>query len=87
MDWIIASIHAHPVWWAIGSFIIGTNAINAMPTPKDTSSAFYHWVFGFLQGVGGGIARVLAVYKPDLLTKLTGQEVKKDPAPAPQPQP
>lgn len=50
--------------------------IGAMPTPRDNSSQFYEWVFKFLQGIGSGLARVMAIYRPDLLTTLTGQQVK-----------
>lgn len=53
-----------------------SNAIGAMPTPKDGSSAAYEWFFKFAQAIGGALARVLAIYSPQTLTALTGQTAK-----------
>lgn len=52
-----------------------SNAIGAMPTPKDGSSAAYVWFFKFTQAIGGALARVMAVYSPNTLTALTGQTI------------
>lgn len=54
---------------------LASNAIGAMPTPRDGSSGAYNWFFKFAQAIGGALARVMAVYSPSTLTALTGQSV------------
>jgi hypothetical protein len=71
-----AWILEHQVLSTVIIGLVVTNAINAMPTPRDGSSQFYEWFFKFANGLGGGIARLLAVYSPSTLTALTGQTVK-----------
>lgn len=71
-DWIMG----HQFWSGIILMLFVTNAISAMPTPKDGSSTFYAWFFKFAQGIGGSIPRLLAIYSPQTLTAITGQEVK-----------
>ena len=62
--------------------LVITNAIGALPTPKDNSSQFYEWVFKFLTGLLGGVFRLIAVYKPDWLQAL-GQTPKPTVPPNP----
>lgn len=59
------------------------NAIGALPTPHDGSSAFYEWFFKFAQAVGGALPRLLAVYSPTTLNAITGQTVKTTTPPNP----
>lgn len=78
-DWILSHqlITGCVLMWLL------SNAIGAMPTPKDGSSAFYEWAFKFTQAIGGALARVLAVYSPHTLTALTGQTTKETVPPNP----
>jgi hypothetical protein len=76
-------ITSHQLVIGIVLMWLASNAIGAMPTPKDNSSVGYEWAFKFCQSVGGGIARVLAVYTPSTLTALTGQTVKATVPPNP----
>jgi hypothetical protein len=62
---------------------VAMNAINTMPTPHDGSSAFYEWIFKFLQAIGGAIPRLLAIYSPATLNQLTGQTAKTTVPPNP----
>jgi hypothetical protein len=71
-NWIIG----HQLVTGIILMWIVSNAISAMPTPRDGSSAAYGWFFRFSQSIGGALARVMAIYSPSTLTALTGQQVK-----------
>ena len=76
-------IQAHQVIAGMVLMWIVCTAIGAMPTPRDNSTQFYEWAFKFLQGIGSGLARVMAIYRPDILTTLTGQQVKPTVPPNP----
>jgi hypothetical protein len=65
----------HQLVIGMGLMWVLSNAISAMPTPRDGSSAFYQWLFKFSQALGGALARLMAVYAPDTLSALTGQSV------------
>jgi hypothetical protein len=71
-----AYLQAHQLVIGIVLMWLLSNAIGAMPTPKDNSSVGYDFLFRFSQAIGGGISRVLAIYSPATLTALTGQTVK-----------
>jgi hypothetical protein len=87
IDWsrriTMAFLEAHGLVVGIIAMWLVSNAIGAMPTPRDNSSVGYEWAFKFAQSVGGGISRVLAVYSPSTLTALTGQQVKVTTPPNP----
>ena len=76
MTSLLAFIQTHQLIAGIAGMWLMSNAIGAMPTPRDNSSQFYEFFFKFLQSTGGGISRVLAVYSPGTLSALTGQQVK-----------
>lgn len=75
-------IQSHGLVVMIVGWILA-NAISSMPTPRDNASQFYEWLFKFAQAVGGAIPRVLAIYKPAALAKLTGQTPKETIPPNP----
>jgi hypothetical protein len=60
MDWLLASIHAHPTYWVMGAYIVFSNAVSAMPMPDNTSSKFYGWAFKFANGLSSNISRAQA---------------------------
>lgn len=71
-----AFIMAHQlITGGVSMWLIG-NAVSALPTPHDGSSAFYTWFFKFMQPIGAAIPRLLAVYSPNTLNALTGQTTK-----------
>ena len=72
---MIPWMQAHLYTTLIVSWLL-MNAINTMPTPRDSSSALYTWAFKFLQTIGGSIPRLLAIYSPNTLSNLTGQSPK-----------
>jgi hypothetical protein len=76
-------IQAHQLIAGMVAMWLASNAIGAMPTPRDNSSQFYEWAFKFLQSTGGGISRVLAIYSPQTLSTLTGQTLKATVPPNP----
>jgi hypothetical protein len=80
--WQFIQTH-HPVWWGVGSMWLLSNAIGALPTPRDGSSAFYDWFFKFTQPIGAGLPRLLAIFWPSMLTSLTGQVSKTTVPPNP----
>ena len=69
-------ITAHQLLVGVGGMWLLSNAIGAMPTPHDGSSALYEWFFKFMQSTGGAIPRLMAIYAPNALNTLTGQTVK-----------
>lgn len=71
-----AFIQLHQLVAGVILMWVVSNAIGAMPTPKDGGSAFYDWLFKFAQPIGGALARLMAVYSPNTLTALTGQTAK-----------
>lgn len=78
-----AFYNAHPTWFWLGVAWLVSNAISAMPTPQTGSSQMYEWFFKFVTPIGGGLARVMAIYSPSTLTNLTGQTVKPSIPPNP----
>lgn len=52
-------IEAHQLIVGIGAYFIYSNAVQALQPPEDTSSAFYHWFFGFAHGLAGNIKYAL----------------------------
>lgn len=78
-NWILAH---QLIAGAVGMWIFST-ALGAMPTPHDGSSGFYEFAFKFLQGLGAGLPRLLAIYSPQTLTALTGQIAKTTVPPNP----
>jgi hypothetical protein len=73
--WEFIQMH-HPLWWGVGAMWLVSNGVSALPTPKDQGSAFYEWFFKFTQPIGAGIPRLLAIFWPEVLKGLTGQEAK-----------
>jgi hypothetical protein len=73
----------HPVWWGVGAMWLISNAVGALPTPKDNGSATYEWFFKFTQPIGAGIPRILAIFWPQVLAGLTGQQAKTTVPPNP----
>jgi hypothetical protein len=69
-------IQAHQLIAGMALMWVICTAIGAMPTPRDNSSQFYEWAFKFLQSIGSGLARLMAIYQPAALNALTGQTVK-----------
>ena len=45
------SIHIHSTLWAMGAYIVCSNAVNALVPPTDKSGNFYKWFFGFSHGL------------------------------------
>jgi hypothetical protein len=76
-------IQSHQLIVGIVLMWVASNAIGAMPTPRDGGSAFYAWAFKFLQTIGGALARLMAIYSPSTLTALTGQVAKTTTPPDP----
>lgn len=76
-------IMSHQLVTGIVLMWIVSNAIGAMPTPKDGSSAAYEWLFKFAQAIGGALARLMAIYSPSTLSALTGQTPKQTIPPDP----
>jgi hypothetical protein len=76
-------ILAHQFVVGVVSMWVLSTAIGALPTPKDGTSALYQWFFGFSQGIGAAIPRLLAIYAPTTLSNLTGQTVKTTTPPNP----
>lgn len=74
---------AHPVIAGAVCMWFLANAISALPTPKPNGGAFYDWFFKFCQPLGAAIPRLLAIYSPQTLTALTGQQVKPTDPPNP----
>lgn len=72
--WNFIQSHHPMIWGAVLMYAVST-AIGALPTPKDNSSMFYNWLFKFSNGLGAGIFRIIAIYKPEWLTAL-GQPPK-----------
>lgn len=64
MDWLLASIHAHPTAWALGTFWVASNAVSAMPTPAAGSNSFYRWAFDFLHLLSANVTRIIATRYP-----------------------
>jgi hypothetical protein len=60
MNWIIASMHAHPTYWTMGIYIVASNFISALPMPDSTSSKFYGFLFKFMNGLGANLSRAYA---------------------------
>jgi hypothetical protein len=69
-------ILAHQLVVGAATMYVVSTAITALPSPRDGSSAGYEWFFKFAQGIGGAIPRLLAIYAPQALQTLTGQQVK-----------
>lgn len=67
MDWLLASIHAHPTAWALGTFWVTSNAVSAMPSPTATSGNFYRWSFDFLHLLSANVMRIVATRYPQAL--------------------
>jgi hypothetical protein len=76
-------IQSHQLIVGIVLMWVASNAIGAMPTPRDGGSAAYEWFFKFSQAIGGALARLMAVYSPSTLTALTGQVAKTTTPPDP----
>jgi hypothetical protein len=60
MNFILDSIHAHPTYWTLGAYIVGSNLISALPMPDNTSSKFYGFFFKFMNGIGANLSRAYA---------------------------
>lgn len=60
MNWLQASIQAHPTYWTMAVYIVFSNAVSAMPMPDSTSSKFYGWAFKFMNGLSSNISRANA---------------------------
>ena len=60
MNWLIASYHPHPTYWTMGTYIVLSNFIGALPMPDATSSKFYGWFFKFANGLGANLSRANA---------------------------
>lgn len=69
-------LRAHEIAFGVLAMWLLANAVSALPTPKPDGSAFYDWFFKFCQPIGAAIPRLLAIYFPQLLKNLTGQEAK-----------
>jgi hypothetical protein len=69
-------ITAHQLVVGIVLMWLASNAIGAMPTPHDGSSAVYEWFFKFAQAIGGALARLMAIYSPNTLSALTGHNTE-----------
>ena len=65
-DWAIQ----HPTTVSVGAFWIFSNAVSAMPTPRETSSNLYHWAFDFFHGLAGNLGRIMASRYPNLINNL-----------------
>lgn len=59
---ILASIHAHPVQWLEGAWLL-SNAIGTLPTPS-SQTGFYRWFFDFSHLVAGNATRIFATRYP-----------------------
>jgi len=71
MNSIIASIHAHPTWWAMGSYYVFSNAVSTLPTPAG-AGGFYRWFFDFFHGLAGNISRIVATRYPQAGNVIQG---------------
>jgi hypothetical protein len=60
MNWLSASIQAHPTYWTMGSYIVFSNFISALPMPDTTSSKLYGFFFKFANGLGSNFSRAFA---------------------------
>jgi hypothetical protein len=60
MNWLIASINAHPTYWTLGAYIVASNFIGSLPMPDTTSSKFYGFLFKFMNGLGANLSRAFA---------------------------
>ena len=60
MNWLIASINAHPTYWTLGAYIVASNFISALPMPDTTSSKVYGFFFKFMNGLGANLSRAYA---------------------------
>ena len=74
MNWLLASIHAHQVTWALGTFWTVSAAIGAMPTPQ-SQTGFYRWLFDFSHVLAANIARVVATRYPQAQLVQNGTPV------------
>lgn len=72
--WDFIQAH-HPILWGAAITYIISTAIGALPTPHDNANQFYVWFFKFSNGLGAGLFRLVAIYKPEWLTAL-GQNPK-----------
>jgi hypothetical protein len=77
-----ALIQTHPMSTGAALMLLVTNAIGALPTPKDNSSQLYEWFFKFMTGLLGGFFRLIAIYKPDWMAAM-GQPPKQTIPPNP----
>jgi hypothetical protein len=60
MNWLLASMHAHPTYWTLGGYIVASNFISSLPMPDSTSSKFYGFFFKFMNGLGANLSRAYA---------------------------
>jgi len=60
---LLASIHAHPTYWALGSYYLYSTAISSLPTPIN-QNGFYRWFFDFSHGMAGNLGRIIATRFP-----------------------
>jgi len=60
--------HSHPAFFGILCFYVVSAAVNALPTPTDQNSPFYHWLFKF-----ANIALANAMRIPEIRTLVGAQ--------------
>ena len=74
---LLGLITAHPAIAGVAGMWCLGNAISALPTPNGNSGGFYVWFFKFMQPFGAAIPRLLAIYSPQTLVAITGQQAPK----------
>lgn len=75
----IGWVEAHGIEVNVAYFLFSC-IVGGMPTPKDTASVGYRWIFTTLSLAGAGFARVFATQLPE--SKL-GQALQSGPPIAP----
>lgn len=58
MGAILRFVSQHQTTVALVGFWIGSNFVSALPSPTNTSGAFYKFAFAFITGLSGSLPRV-----------------------------